>query len=188
MEKEKPYNNSAKKMAKPYNHGTMTEAQFLAWIRSILRSKWLRWIPRGEALKLARRPYKGTNKAQKWEYECAMCGGMFGLKEVEVDHIKEAGAIPSIEAVGEFCKNLYCEIDNLRILCCPCHSVYTYSQKHCVSLEEAKIQKRVISYMKETPKNSLLAYLKIRGYKESDMSNETKRRNIVEQLIRRGKI
>lgn len=126
--------------------GTMTESQWLAFIRSTLRSKWLRWPVRGQALQLAKRPKKREGK-HKFEYECAICHDQFALKEVEVDHYpKSAGSILSVEDVGTFCNNLFCEIDNLRVLCKPCHDVYTLSERNGISFEEAKLEKKVIAF------------------------------------------
>lgn len=143
----------------------MTESQFLSWIRSALRSKSLRWPPRAAALVAARRPYKGPNKLQKWEYQCAVCSSWMKGKEACVDHYpKEAGSILSIGDIGEFCNNLYCEVDNLRVLCVECHAAHTLAQKAGISLEEAKVRKAVDKWIKEHSKQELLAKLQESEY------------------------
>lgn len=166
-------------------NGTMTEAQYLAFVRSALRSKWLRWAPRSEALKSARRAYKGPNKRQQWEYACAVCGNNFGAKEVEVDHYpKDAGSILKIEDTGQFCANLFCEVDNLRIVCKPCHSVYTHSQKKGVSFEEAEAEKKAIEFCKQSPE-VVIKYLLQLGHSKAEVSNQVKRRALVEAAFKK---
>ena len=163
--------------------GTMTESAYLAWIRSALRSKSLRWPPRNEALQRARRPYKGTNKLQKWEYHCDLCASWFKGKEVVVDHFPEpAGSILSVEDIGPFANNLYCEISNLRVLCKPCHDVHTYAEKNNVSFAEAYKQKQVIEITKR-PTADVLAFLQEHGYSGEVVSNAAKRKVLVERIL-----
>lgn len=162
--------------------GTMTEAQYLAWIRSALRSKWLRWQPRNDCLKAARRAYKGPNKLQKWEYQCAICKQWFLAKEMEVDHYPEdAGSIRSVEDIGPFVGRLYCEISNLRALCKPDHKVYTLSQSKGISFEEALLEKKVNEKMKD---KNLLAFLAEHGYTGASVSNATKRKQLVTTIFK----
>jgi hypothetical protein len=163
----------------------MTEAAFLAWVRSALRSKSLRWPPRNEALELARRAYKGSNKLQKWEYHCAICKEWYKAKEVCVDHYpKPAGSILSVADIGEFVNNLYCEVDNLRVLCVPCHAVHTLAEKEGITFEEAQAAKKVNEIMKQ-PVKKVLAFLAENGYTNpSDVSNATKRKELVTTILK----
>lgn len=167
-------------------NGTMTESQWLAWIRSALRSKSLRWPPRAQALELARRSYKGPNKLQKWEYICKICGEWFKLKEVVVDHYpKPAGSILSVEDIGPFANNLYCEVDNLRVLCSPCHDVHTLADKLGITFEEAKIEKDIIALLKD--KQKTLDILDQHGYSGSEVSNVTKRRELITKIFKENR-
>lgn len=162
--------------------GTMTESQYLAWIRSALRSKWLKWPPRAEAINAARRVYRGPNKLQKWEVSCAICNKWYKLKEIEVDHYPhDAGSILTVADVGEFVNRLYCETTNLRVLCVPCHKVYTLSQSKGISMAEAAIEKQVNERMKD---KKILAYLASYGYTGVSVSNATKRKALVETIIK----
>lgn len=162
--------------------GTLTESGYLAWIRSALRSKWLRWQPRNDCLKAARRHYTGPNARQQWEYECAICKKWHIAKAMEVDHYPhDAGAIRSVEDIGPFVGRLYCETVNLRALCKPCHKVYTLSQSKGISMEEATVEKAVNERMKD---KNLLAYLLTYGYNGSSVSNASKRKALVTQIIK----
>lgn len=168
----------------PRCSGTMTESQWLAWVRSALRSKSLRWPPRNEALQRARRSYKGESKLQKWEYQCAICLGWFKAKEVVVDHFpKAAGSILSVEDIGPFANNLFCEVDNLRVLCKEDHDAHTLAEKNGTSIEEARLQKRVIEFMKQD-KQIILAFLAEYQYNGETVSNSTKRRKLIETILR----
>lgn len=117
----------AKKVKKELtrNNGTLTEAQFWSFIRSKLRnaSRW--WKPITQVRNDARRPYKGENKRQKWEYMCSNCKKWWNVKEVEVDHIIEVGSLKSAEDLPGFVERLFCEKQNLRLLCKHCHSQST---------------------------------------------------------------
>lgn len=167
--------------AKPRCSGTMTEAQYLAWIRSALRSKSLRWPPRAEALKLARRAYKGSNKLQKWEFQCAMCSEWFKGKDVVVDHYPvAAGSILRWEDIGAFANNLYCETDNLRVLDKACHDAHTHAEKMGVSIEDAKAAKQAIEFCKQNSKE-VIKFLQDLGYTTSQVSNAAKRKALVEK-------
>jgi hypothetical protein len=165
-------------------NGTMTESQYLSWIRSALRSKSLRWPPRAECLKLARRAYKGTNKAQKWEYLCSLCQQWQLGKNCQVDHFPiDAGSILSVDDIGEFCNNLYCEVSNLRCLCKSCHATYTLSCRAGVSMEDAAVMKQVNELMKQ-PTDKVLAFLSTHGYNGASVSNAAKRKALVEQILK----
>ena len=91
---------------KSRNHGTMTEAQYWAKVRSLLRRGFMYWKPMAIALENASRPYKGSNKRQKKEYKCAKCKKWFPRKEVEIDHIEEVGSLKCADDVQKFLERL----------------------------------------------------------------------------------
>lgn len=119
----------AVKKEKPYNNGTMTNAGFWGMIRSTLRQKSRWWKPIAEAKKRARRKYTGKNKRQKWEYKCSHCEEWFMEKEIQVDHIVEAGSLTCGDDLKEFVEKLFCEVDGLQVLCKPCHKIKTDKYK-----------------------------------------------------------
>ncbi|QDP52401.1 MAG: hypothetical protein Unbinned96contig1001_18 [Prokaryotic dsDNA virus sp.] len=109
--------------------GTWTEARYWSFIRSALRRSWSKYPVRFQVLQDARRVYTGIDKRTKWEYECADCKGWFKTKEVEVDHIESAGSLKKYEDLAGFCERLFCEKDNLRVLCKPCHKLRTQKER-----------------------------------------------------------
>lgn len=107
---------------KPFASGTMTEAAFWSFIRSGLRQKSRRWKPIYDCLNLAKRESKDkNNKRLKWQYQCAKCKKWHPRAEVSVDHIKPCGSLNKLEDLAQFVKTLFCEVDNLQVLCDKCH-------------------------------------------------------------------
>jgi 5-methylcytosine-specific restriction endonuclease McrA len=126
-----------KKSAKPRksaapktrNAGTMTESAFWSFIRSSLRQKSRWWKPISQAKAKAKRSYKGPLKRQKFEYQCNQCKNWFPDKEINVDHIIPAGTLRSAKDLPGFVERLFCEIDNLQVLCNVCHTKKTQDEK-----------------------------------------------------------
>lgn len=112
-----------------YCGGIWSKSRYFSFIRSNLRRASIKYPVRGQVLKKYRRPYEGSDKRTKWEYPCKRCGEWFKMKEIEVDHIEPAGSLKEYEDLPGFCKRLFCEEDNLRILCKACHLVYTNKER-----------------------------------------------------------
>lgn len=106
-----------------------TEAQFWQFIRSGLRQTAVRWPPRSEVLKHARRKYNGPDKRRKWEYQCSECERWLKQKEVQVDHRLPCGKLNRWEDVERFMRRLFCEIDGLQVICKQCHERKTRGER-----------------------------------------------------------
>lgn len=114
------------------NAGTMTESAFWSFIRSALRQKSRWWKPIAKAKEAARRkftPPKGSKSKQRWEYQCAACKGWFPEKQINVDHKNPAGSLKCAADLPGFVERLFCEIDNLQVLCSKCHDKKTEYEK-----------------------------------------------------------
>lgn len=98
-------------------------------IRSALRNKSRWWKPILICKQKSRRPYKGPNKRQKYEYQCNACGNWFPEKKIAVDHIIPAGALNCYADLPGFVERLFCEQDNLQTLCDKCHDGKTKKDK-----------------------------------------------------------
>jgi 5-methylcytosine-specific restriction endonuclease McrA len=107
----------------------MSEAMFWSFIRSALRNKSRWWKPITQCRMNSRRAYKGTNKRQKFEYQCNQCKGWFPEKKINVDHIHPAGSLNCSADLGPFVERLFCEQDNLQVLCETCHNIKTQKEK-----------------------------------------------------------
>jgi 5-methylcytosine-specific restriction endonuclease McrA len=126
--KKKP-TKRVSKAVKTRNAGTMTESAFWSFIRSTLRQKSRWWKPITQCKLEARRPYKGPNKRQKFEYECNNCHRWFPEKSINVDHIVGAGSLNCGADLPGFVDRLFCEQDNLQVLCEKCHDAKTKLEK-----------------------------------------------------------
>jgi hypothetical protein len=110
---------------------------------------------------------------------------LFASKDVSVDHFPiEAGSILSVDDIGQFCNNLYCEVDNLRVLCDPCHATHTLSQTLGITFEQARQEKKVIDFLKK-PLKEVVAYCCHMGYTQQQLSNADKRRAAVAEILSR---
>jgi 5-methylcytosine-specific restriction endonuclease McrA len=116
---------------KTRNDNTWTEARFRSFIRSQLRAATMRWGPISKCLSLARE--------SRGFYSCAGCGqtvpattkvGGRRTKNVHVDHI--APIIDPTEGFVSYDKlieRMFCEQDNLQVLCTECHDIKTDNEK-----------------------------------------------------------
>ena len=59
-------------------------------------------------------------------FKCAKCNNEFTSKDVQVDHIKPIGFDKTWD---EFINGLFCEADNLQVLCVVCHKAKTLTEK-----------------------------------------------------------
>ena len=117
------------RVAKTRNAGTMSESAFWSFIRSGLRQKSRWWKPITQCKLEAKRPYKGTNKRQKFEYQCNECKNWFIEKLINVDHIHPAGSLKCAADLPAFVERLFCETDNLQVLCEACHNIKTQNER-----------------------------------------------------------
>ena len=46
-------------------------------------------------------------------------------KEVEIDHIISCGSLKCYDDLPGFVERLFCEADNIRVVCKPCHKAHT---------------------------------------------------------------
>jgi 5-methylcytosine-specific restriction endonuclease McrA len=114
---------------KTRNAGTMSESAFWSFIRSALRQKSRWWKPITQCKMEARRTYTGPLKRQKYEYQCNSCNKWFPEKQINVDHIIGAGSLNCAADLPGFVERLFCEQDNLQVLCTECHDKKTKLEK-----------------------------------------------------------
>ena len=110
-------------------NGTMSEAAFWSFIRSALRQKSRWWKPISVCKMNARRDYTGPGKRQKYEYQCKKCKKWWPEKQINVDNIIPAGSLNTAQDLPQFVENLFCDQDNLQVLCVTCHDKKTLKEK-----------------------------------------------------------
>jgi 5-methylcytosine-specific restriction endonuclease McrA len=117
------------RVVKNRNAETFTESAFWSFIRSALRQKSRWWKPITIAKHKARRPYKGNNKRQKYEYLCNICKQWFSEKNISIDHKIPAGSLNCAADLPGFVERLFVEEEGLQCICNKCHDVKTKSEK-----------------------------------------------------------
>lgn len=112
------------------NAGTWTEAAYWQRVRSAMRSAFRYWKPAMKALEDASRPYTGTTRKLKKEYQCASCEEWFDRRSVEIDHKQECGSLSCFNDLQNFLERLTPEEpEAFQILCKPCHKNKTKEYK-----------------------------------------------------------
>ena len=124
-----------KKVIKTRNAGTMSESAFWAFIRSALRQKSRWWKPITQCKQNAKRPYKGINKRQKFEYQCNKCKKWFPDKQINIDHISPAGELNKADDLPGFVERLFVEESGLQCLCQNCHNEKTKQEKEQLKIK-----------------------------------------------------
>lgn len=114
---------------KTRNSGTLTESAFWSFIRSALRQKSRWWKPVSECKQKAKRAYKGSNKRQKFEYQCNHCKNWYAEKNINVDHIIPAGTLTCANDLPGFVERLFVEAEGLQVLCSNCHDKKTAKER-----------------------------------------------------------
>lgn len=106
------------KPAKTRNGGQWTEARFNSFVMSALRKASYRWGPAHAARKKAS---IGRN-----QYVCAACKGVFGTKQIKVDHKEPVKDVTGRDnSWDSIIRRLFCEVDGYQVLCEGCHDTKT---------------------------------------------------------------
>ncbi len=118
-----------KRVAKTRNAKTLTEAGYWGAVRSHLRRGFRYWRPATNTKQAAKRPYKGANKRQRWEYKCKSCKKYYADKNVQIDHIIPVGSLKCSEDLAGFLERLTPE-EGFQILCKDCHQIKTNAERN----------------------------------------------------------
>ena len=80
----------------------------------------------------------GADKRTKWEYSCKGCNNWFKGKDIHVDHISPVGSLKDYSDLPRAVENLFCELNNLQVLCKGCHNSKTFSEKSLITTKRSK--------------------------------------------------
>lgn len=109
---------------------TWTESRYFQFIRSALRAAWNKYPVKGQVLRAARRSTTvSKTKKHRFEYRCAVCDKNYIGSQVQVDHINPCGSLKTYEDLPRFVATLFCEADNLQVICTTCHSDKTQAER-----------------------------------------------------------
>lgn len=95
----------------------MKEVNLKTWLIPKLRRLSYMWPARNEAKRLAR--------VERGKYKCNKCKGIFGPKEVVMDHINPVVPLTGFENLGNFVESLFCKVEGFQVLCEKCHDKKT---------------------------------------------------------------
>ena len=129
-----------------------TEAKFVGWLQSALRSVWTKH-PSKLSLVKSRQIVLGGGKGKKpiYHIQCYHCKKMFKLREIEVNHKKQVGGLLKLDDRYRFLDNLLLvQPEDLELLCHDCHGIVTYMERYGVSRRDAIIEKKCIAFSKLT--------------------------------------
>lgn len=108
-----------------------TEGRFRSFITSVIRGGFRRFPNKYNALKVAL-VGKETNPSSGRManmYLCVSCEKKFPQTGVQVDHIDPVVSTTGFLDWDTFITRLYCPIENLQVLCKPCHLDKTKTEK-----------------------------------------------------------
>ncbi len=165
-----------------------SEAQFLTWVRGVLRKGWSKHPIKLEFIKQTRKRIKNPKDNPRfpevWGMKCAVCKKDKVQADIEIDHISDTGGtFRKLEDAVEYMRHLFVvNFSKMRAVCKQCHTIISYSQKMGISFEEATIQKRVIDVMKDT--EAVLALCKKYGHNVKTLTNATKRKAALEAIFK----
>ena len=115
-----------------YNGGEWTKARWNSFVKSALRSASLRWPARYKTLNASKTLVKTNVKTGRLaqHHRCKQCQLDFPAKDVRVDHI-QAIIDPAIGFTSwdDVIDRMFCEADNLQVLCTTCHNEKTTAEK-----------------------------------------------------------
>ena len=117
--------------------GQWTEARYKSFIRSALRSAWMRWPPNHNTKKQAKIRYGvyqcAGYKVKPHEAKASVVIDGKRKNNVFTDHIKPVAGNGDFNTI---IANLFCETDNLQVLCKSCHDIKTKDER--AAAREAK--------------------------------------------------
>ena len=113
--------------------GRWTEARYFSFIRSALRRASMKYPVKNDVLDAGRKNKpKGAPGRHQYIYQCAECSKWYERKRIDVDHIVEAGSLKTFDDLPGFVSRLFCEADNLQLLCNGpqgCHNKKTHDKE-----------------------------------------------------------
>ena len=167
------------------NNIRLSERQMVGIIRSSIRKSWMQNPVRLLKLEMTRIPDMDESTRTKWLWECCSCKDRFKGGSVQTDHIKGEHVLKTLNDVEPYARSILdVTLDDLQIMCIPCHETKTYAERYSMSFEEAKIEKSIIKWQKNNNTQAQKTHLINKGgFNEFNVSNGDKRKNCYRQLI-----
>ena len=163
--------------------GKPQEKHVLSVVRSAIRTAWMKSDVKLAYLYMNTIPDMDDKTRTKWLVKCEMCGELFKLTDVEIDHRNGNHTFTKVEDFENYFKNiLMVGFDDLSILCKEDHAVKTLAESQGISIESARLEKKVIAICKQSAK-LIDAYLAENGV-TGHAKNKDARRDAVRELLK----
>ena len=163
------------KTEEPLEKQKVSEKKICSMLRSNVRQTWMQSPIRLLKLELARIPDFDVSTRTKWLCECEKCLGKFKMNEVETDHINGEHQLKTLSHAECFTRSILdVNLDDLQVFCKPCHEIKTYSERYNMTFEQAKLEKKVIIWLKE---NSVSAQKQFLSDNKLECNNAKTRKN-----------
>ena len=133
--------------------GKPQEKHVLSVVRGAIRSAWMKSDVKLAYLYMNTIPDMDDKTRTKWLVKCEMCGELFKLTDVEIDHKFGNHTFTKVEDFENYFNNiLMVGFDDLQILCRDDHAAKTLSESLGISIEMARTEKKVIAICKQSAK------------------------------------
>jgi len=167
-------------MKKLNEDGSPQEKHVVAVVRSAIRSAWMKSDVKLAYLYSKTIPDMDESTRTKWLVKCEICGKLFKLTDIEIDHVHTGNTkFTKVEEFEQFFNNiLMVNFDGLQILCKADHATKTYMDVHGVDWNEAICQKTAIDIIKQKKDRS---WLSERGITPKSNA-KLRREQIIEEL------
>ena len=163
--------------------GKPQEKHVLNVVRGAIRSAWMKSDVKLAYLYMNTIPDMDDSTRTKWLAKCEMCGGLFKLTDIEIDHRYGNHTLTKVEDFENYFNNiLMVGFDDLSILCKEDHAVKTLAESQGISIDAARLEKKVIAICKQ-PVKIIDKYLADNGV-ENYPKNKDGRRNAVRDVLK----
>lgn len=164
--------------------GKPQEKHVLSVVRGAIRSAWMKSDVKLAYLYMNTIPDMDDKTRTKWLVRCEMCGELFKLTDVEIDHKFGNHTFTKVEDFENYFNNiLMVGFDQLQILCRDDHACKTLAESQGISIEDARLEKKVIAICKQ-PAKLIDAYLVengVTGYTKNKDARRDAVRNVLKE-------
>lgn len=158
------FEQSTGQMLKVMSTIRLSEKKMCSMLRSNIRQTWMMSPLRLLKLETTRIADMDDNTRTKWLWECECCRGKFKGTDVQTDHISGEHQFKQLSDLESYAKSILdVTLDDLQILCKECHEVKTYAERYGLTIDESKVEKVVIAWMKQTSVSEQKEYLTLHG-------------------------
>lgn len=176
-----------KEILEKYGHIWKSEATFMSYLRGGFRKGvWMRHPVKLEFIKNNRVRIPNPNPRGRvdtvWGGECGVCKDMFIQSKLQVDHIREYSAsLRKIKDIQSFVETISLVVESdLQFICKDCHDATSYSQKNGCSLEDARVRKKHIEFVKN---DSVVEELKNLGISEIPSTKKASKDLLLKMML-----